>query len=63
MDKVLSQEEIKALFSAMASIGPGYGRRSYKSAVKSKVVRKGSQRRDRTAQNHMRPIRQAHESI
>ena len=61
MDKVLSQEEINALFSAMSSDELALGGQSEKTAPTRKIVNYDFHRADRISQDQMRSIHLLHE--
>jgi flagellar motor switch protein FliM len=61
MDKVLSQEEINALFSAMSSEDLGLTAQSEKPAVARKIANYDFHRADRISQDQMRSIHLLHE--
>ncbi len=61
MDKVLSQEEINALFSAMSADDLSLGSPSEKTAPARKIARYDFHRADRISQDQMRSIHLLHE--
>jgi flagellar motor switch protein FliM len=61
MDKVLSQEEINALFSAMSSEDLGLTDKSEKAPVARKIANYDFHRADRISQDQMRSIHLLHE--
>jgi flagellar motor switch protein FliM len=61
MDKVLSQEEINALFSAMSSDDINLGSQQEKSPVARKIANYDFHRADRISQDQMRSIHLLHE--
>jgi flagellar motor switch protein FliM len=61
MDKVLSQEEINALFSAMSTQDLGLGNQSEKNAAPRKVANYDFHRADCISQDQMRSIHLLHE--
>jgi flagellar motor switch protein FliM len=63
MDKVLSQEEINALFSAMSTADLGIGGRPDKDSSPRKIVRYDFHRADHISQDQMRSVRLLHEAF
>ena len=61
MDKVLSQEEINALFSAMSTEELNLDDKQEKSPVSRKIVNYDFHRADRISQDQMRSIHLLHE--
>ena len=61
MDKVLSQEEINALFSAMSTEELDLGKQQDKSPVARKIISYDFHRADRISQDQMRSIHLLHE--
>src|SRR5512143_488196 len=61
MDKVLSQEEINALFSAMSSEDLSLGNQGEKTAPARKIANYDFHRADRISQDQMRSIHLLHE--
>jgi flagellar motor switch protein FliM len=61
MDKVLSQEEINALFSAMSSENPSLGNQPHKGPASREVINYDFHRADRISQDQLRSIHLLHE--
>lgn len=61
MDKVLSQDEINALFSAMSSDDLGLEKQQEKAAAPSKIATYDFHRADRISQDQMRSLHLLHE--